>query len=116
MYLKAAREGIAYSRELSRKLYGRDIPYVVLLHDSAFEARMLPRLIQFYRSEGFRFVSLADAERDPTYADQIRPNLPAEPKGLEWKAIDLGISLPGRTDFAPALAAICPGGPSAPLP
>ena len=112
MYLQAAREGIAYSRELSRKLYERDIPYVVLLHDSAFEARMLPRLIELYRSEGFRFVSLPAAERDPAYADQMRPDLPAEPKGLEWKAITRGIELPSRTDFAPALAAICPGGPS----
>jgi peptidoglycan/xylan/chitin deacetylase (PgdA/CDA1 family) len=116
MYLQAAREGIAFSRELSRKLYARDIPYVVLLHDSAFEARMLPRLIELYRSEGFRFVSLPAAERDPAYADQMRPDLPAEPKGLEWKAITRGIELSSRTDFAPALAAICPGGPSAPSP
>jgi len=73
---------------------------------------MLPRLIELYRSEGFRFVSLPAAERDPAYADQMRPDLPAEPKGLEWKAITRGIELPSRTDFAPALAAICPGGPS----
>lgn len=116
MYLQAAREGITYSRDLSRKLYGRDIPYVVLLHDSAFEARMLPRLIQLYRSAGFRFVSLPTAENDPAYADQVNPALAAEPKGLEWKAITRGIALPSRTDFAPALAAICPGGPTASTP
>ena len=116
LYLQAAREGIDYSRELSGKLYGRDIPYVVLLHDSAFEARMLPRLIELYRSAGFRFVSLPDAERDPAYADQVQPAAPAQPKGLEWKAVARGIALPQRTDFAPALAAICPGGPSAPTP
>jgi peptidoglycan/xylan/chitin deacetylase (PgdA/CDA1 family) len=108
MYLQAAREGIAYSRGMSRKLYGRDIPFVLLLHDSAFEARMLSRLIQLYRSEGFRFVSLPDAERDPAYADQLRPDSAAEPKGLEGKAIARGIALLDRTDFAPALAAICP--------
>jgi len=116
MYLQAARDGIAYSRKLSHNLYSRDIPYVLLLHDSAFEARMLPQLISLYRSAGFRFARLADAERDPAYADQQRPDLAAEPKGLEGKAIARGIVLPARTDFAPALTAICPEGPTAPSP
>ena len=116
MYLQAAGEGIAYSRSLSRKLYGRDIPFVLLLHDSAFEARMLPRLIQVYRSAGFRFVTLPDAERDPAYADQLHPDSGAEPKGLEGKAIARGTPVPDRTDFAPALATICAGGPNVPTP
>ena len=107
MYLQAAREGITYSRELSRKLYGRDIPYVVLLHDSAFEARMLPRLIGLYRSVGFRFISLPTAESDPAYADQLRPDSPPEPQGLEGKARARRVALPPRTDFAAALAEIC---------
>lgn len=115
-YLQAAREGIGFARELSSKLYGRDIPYVVLLHESPFEARMLPRLIALYRSVGFRFVGLPDAERDPVYADQINPSLPAEPKGLEGKAIARGIALPSRTDFSARLAAICPGGPTVSTP
>jgi len=115
-YLQAATEGIAFARQLSDKLYGRDIPYVVLLHESPFEARMLPRLIGLYRSAGFRFVSLPDAERDPAYADQVDPKLTAEPKGLEGKAIARGIALPQRSDFSAALAAICPGGPTATTP
>ena len=77
---------------------------------------MLPRLIALYRSVGFRFVGLPDAERDPVYADQINPSLPAEPKGLEGKAIALGIALPSRTDFSARLAAICPGGPTVSTP
>jgi peptidoglycan/xylan/chitin deacetylase (PgdA/CDA1 family) len=116
MYVQAATEGMAFARQLSREVYGRDIPYVVLLHESPFEARMLPRLIALYRSAGFRFVSLPDAERDPAYADQTNPSLPAEPKGLEGKAIARGIALPARTDFSAALAAICPGGPTASIP
>ena len=112
MYVEAASEGIAFARELSRKVYGRDIPYVVLLHESPFEARMLPRLIVLYRSAGFRFVSLKDAERDQAHADQINAAAAAEPKGLEGKAIARGIPLPSRTDFSERLAAICPGGPT----
>lgn len=116
MYLAAASESIPYYRGLSQRLYGRDIPYVVLLHDSAFEARMLPRLIALYRSAGFRFVSLAEAESDPAYADQVRPELPAEPKGLENKATARGMRLPDRKDYSAELAAICSGGPAAPTP
>ena len=116
MYVQAATEGVTFARELSRRVYGRDIPYVVLLHESPFEARMLPRLIAFYRSAGFRFVSLSDAERDPAYADQTNPALPADPKGLEGKAIARGIALPTRTDLSAALAAICPGGPTTSTP
>jgi len=108
MYMRAARDSIGYYRQLSRTAYGRDIPYVLLLHVSAFEARMLPRLLQLYRDEGFRFVSLAEAEADPAYADQIRPQLPAEPKGLEDKA-SRKAPLPQRTDYQPVLQAMCRG-------
>jgi peptidoglycan/xylan/chitin deacetylase (PgdA/CDA1 family) len=112
MYLAAAREAIGHYRALSHQLYGRDIPYVVLLHDSAFEARMLPRLIELYRSAGFRFVDLPEAERDAAYADQVHPRLPAEPQGLEQKAVARGIPLPPRHDFQPELAGLCPAVPS----
>ena len=108
MYLQAAREGITFSRELSHKLYGRDIPYVVLLHDSAFEVQMLPRLINLYRASGFRLVDLPQAENDPAYKDQVDPSLPAEPKNLEDKASARNMPLPKRTDYAPLLAAMCP--------
>lgn len=110
MYLAAAREAIDYYRGLSHEIYGRDIPYVVLLHDSAFEARMLPRLIELYRSAGFRFVSLPDAERDAFYSDQVQPGSQALPKGLENKASERGVPMPQRRDHSAELGAICPGG------
>src|SRR4029079_19670194 len=56
LYPQAARESIGYYRQLSRTLYGRDIPFVLLLHISAFEARMLPRVVKLYRHEGVCFL------------------------------------------------------------
>lgn len=106
-FMDSARETIGFARTLSRKLYGRDVPYVLLLHISAFEGRMLPRLLALYRNEGFRFVTLEQAQSDAAYADQMRPELPAEPRGLEGKAIARNIPLPPRTDYAPMLEAIC---------
>jgi peptidoglycan/xylan/chitin deacetylase (PgdA/CDA1 family) len=116
MYLAAAREAITYYRGLSHQLYGRDIPYVILLHDSAFEARMLPRLIRLYRSSGIRLVSLPEAERDPYYVDQVQPGRAAEPEGLENKAVAKGILLPRRADYSTELNSICPGGPTSTIP
>jgi peptidoglycan/xylan/chitin deacetylase (PgdA/CDA1 family) len=112
MYLAAARENIDWYRGLSHQLYGRDIPYVILLHESAFEARMLPRLIALYRSAGFRFVSLPKAESDPFYADRVKPGLPMQPPGLVQHALAKGILLPPHTDYAARLAAICPAAPT----
>lgn len=106
LFMQSARENIAYHRQLSRTVYGREIPYVLLTHVSAFEARMMPRLLKLFRDEGFRFVTLEQAQADPAYADQNDPRLPAEPQGLEGKARAKG-PLPPRTDYQPILAGIC---------
>ena len=117
LYLSAAREAIGYYRGLSNRLFGRDIPYVILLHESAFEARMLPQLIGLFRSAGFRFVSLPAAERDPYYAYRLHPELPAQPSGLDATAIAQGLKIPPRTDYGTELAAICAGtGPTTTIP
>lgn len=113
LYLAAARDAVGFYRGLSHQLYGRDIGYVTLLHESAFEARMLPKLIALYRSEGFRFVSLPRAESDSFYKDRVTPAEAAAPQGLEGHAMVRGIELPARADYGSKLAAICPAGPSA---
>lgn len=106
-YMHAARESVTFYRALSRELYGRDIPYVLLLHIGGMTARMMPQLLDLYRSEGFRFVSLEQAQRDPYYRADNDPSLPALPHTMEGRAREKGIALPARTDFQPALAAIC---------
>jgi peptidoglycan/xylan/chitin deacetylase (PgdA/CDA1 family) len=106
LYMQAAHESIGYFRQVSHTVYGRDIPYVLLLHVSPFEARMLPHLLELYRQNGFRFVSLHQAEADPVYAEQVQPRLPADPKDMEGKAASVR-PLPSRSDFAPILDSMC---------
>lgn len=106
-YLDAARESISFYRTLSRGVHGRDIPYVLLLHVSAMTARMMPRLLDLYRSAGFRFVSLEEAQSDPAYADQMNPALPPLPQGLEGQASAMKLPIPPRSDRAPMIEALC---------
>src|SRR3546814_16111660 len=72
-YMKAAADTLAWAQMASNKVEGRRIPLVLLMHVGALDARMLPRLLGFYRAQGVRFVSLAAAERDPFYAGAIAP-------------------------------------------
>lgn len=106
-YLKAADESIDYYRSISHTLYGRDISYVLLMHIGALDAEMLPRLLDLYRSKGFEFVSLPEAERDNFYRSSIDLRLPAEPDMLEQVMKARHLELPHREDFAPELESVC---------
>ena len=92
-YLAAAEHSMAMSRGTAQAVYGRDIPYVLLMHVGAFDARMLPRLLELYRAKGFSFVSLEEAERDPFYANDLDLTLPSEPDTLEGAARVKGVSV-----------------------
>ena len=106
-YLKAAAESIDYYRSMSHTLYWRDIPYVLLMHIGAFDAEMLPRLLELYHARGFEFVSLSEAESDAFYRSSIDLSLPAEPDMLEEAMRARHFALPAHTDFAPQLESSC---------
>jgi peptidoglycan/xylan/chitin deacetylase (PgdA/CDA1 family) len=106
-YLETVREGIERSRSLSRALYGRDVPYVLLTHVSPFNARMMPRVLDLYREEGFRFTTLAAAQRDSIYRRQVDPRQPAGPSGLEARANERGLPVPPRADRTAMLNSVC---------
>jgi len=82
-YLDAAGAAIERSRSMAKALYGHDIPYVLLMHIGAFDARMLPRLLALYRDRGFRFVTLEKAEKDPFYKNDLNLSLSPAPDTLE---------------------------------
>jgi peptidoglycan/xylan/chitin deacetylase (PgdA/CDA1 family) len=66
-YLQAAKDDIELDRKLSTQLFGRDIKYVLLMHIGALDSDMLPQLLDQFKKQGFHFVSLKDAEKDPAY-------------------------------------------------
>ena len=106
LYLQSARENLTASRDAARKLYGRDIPYVLLMHVSALSAKMMPQLIRLYRAAGVRFVSLSQAESDPAYAGYANLDLPP-PKSSEQLASEKGVRLTEAPDHSSTLTALC---------
>ena len=73
-YLQTASESFDLDRKLSAMLFGRDIKYVLLMHIGGFDSVMLPELLDLMKKQGFDFVPLPEAEKDPAY--QSDPDAP----------------------------------------
>ena len=80
---------------------------MLLTHVGAFNARMMPRILELYRREGFRFTTLEAAQRDSIYRRDVDPSLPAGPPSLEARARERGLPIPPRTDRRTMLDATC---------
>ncbi len=93
-YLAAAASDAEFRRAMAKALFGHDIPYVLLMHVGAFDARMLPRLIALYQGKGFSFVTLQQAESDPFYKQDVDLSLPAGPHSLEGLMHARGLPFP----------------------
>ena len=106
-YLAAADAAIDSSRAMSKGLYGRDIPYVLLMHVGALDAKMLPRLLKLYRDRGFTFVGLEEAEKDPFYRNDIDLSLAPVPDTLEEAMRARKLPLPAAPHPAVDLNTIC---------
>jgi peptidoglycan-N-acetylglucosamine deacetylase len=59
-YLSTATEYISLGQKMAVQLYGRDIT-------GAFDSVMLPELLDLLMKQGFQFVTLPEAEKDPAY-------------------------------------------------
>ena len=107
-YLAAADEYITRTRERSQLLFGRDIPYILLLHVGAFDAVMMPELIELYKSRGFRFTTLQEAEADPAYATKLdHVAVPGGGTFLEIVATSRGIGTPPDSEIFARVDAAC---------
>jgi hypothetical protein len=64
------------------------------MHIGAFDAEMLPKLLDLYLSRGVKFITLPEAERDPFYRVETNPHLPAAPEDLEAAMLKRKMSVP----------------------
>ncbi|HEU4960978.1 MAG TPA: GDSL-type esterase/lipase family protein [Sphingomonas sp.] len=106
-YLRAAADTLAYAEAASQKVEGRPIPLVLLMHVGALDSVLLPKLLDFYKSQGVRFVSLAEAERDRFYAGDLDPASGTHPATLEAAAAAKGVALPPAPALPAELDTLC---------
>ena len=52
----------------AKEVAGREISHVLLLHMSRINADELELLLQWYKDQGYRFIPIAEALRDPIYS------------------------------------------------
>lgn len=79
-----------YHEGLTRKLFGRDIAHVFLMHANSLNALILPDILERFRRRGYRFVSLTQALQDPAYQTEDRYQGAEGPVWLHHWSLALG--------------------------
>ncbi len=71
-YLQAAGAAIDASRDMARRVFGREVNHVLLLHLGAFTPEILPDLLTLLDARGFDVVTLEEAQVDPLFQSDPR--------------------------------------------
>jgi peptidoglycan/xylan/chitin deacetylase (PgdA/CDA1 family) len=80
-YLEYMDTVFGYFERITQELFGRDIPQVLLLHDSELNTQSLDALLTRIEKRGYKFVSLDEALADPAYATEDKY---FGPEGISW--------------------------------
>jgi peptidoglycan/xylan/chitin deacetylase (PgdA/CDA1 family) len=100
-FLDHTRRQIAYYADLNQQVLGYEPPAIHLLHVNALNAATLDAQLNLFREAGYRFVSLAEAQSDPAYAEPPETATRFGPMwGYRW-ARDRGITVDGRLEQEP---------------
>ena len=67
-YISYSGTEIDFYAALNRRVLGYEPPEVMLLHDSLLNADAVDDVLALFRSRGYRFVSLTEAQQDPAYS------------------------------------------------
>ncbi|EGD60833.1 hypothetical protein Y88_1721 [Novosphingobium nitrogenifigens DSM 19370] len=81
VYLAYTERTIGWYRKGARVLFGRDISYVMLLHDTRLNADSLDGLAAIFKRQNMKPVALDKAMRDPAYKT---PDGYQGKDGIEW--------------------------------
>ena len=108
-YLHHVDSAFAFSERLSRAMFDREIPLVLLLHANEINADYLGTVLERLRARGYRLVSLEQALTDTVYrsADSY-----IGPSGVSWLirwALTRGIQVPNEPREEPYIAELASG-------
>jgi peptidoglycan/xylan/chitin deacetylase (PgdA/CDA1 family) len=80
-YLDYMDRVFAYYEDQSRKLFGREIKQVLLIHSNTLNAEYFGDLAQMLKKRGYTFISLSEALEDEAYSS---PDRYTGPGGITW--------------------------------
>jgi peptidoglycan/xylan/chitin deacetylase (PgdA/CDA1 family) len=80
-YVQHMSHAAAHFSALAQRKLGRDIKHVLLLHVNALNADHAGAMLDRLASDGWRFVTLDEAQSDPVYA---LPDTWVSPNGPSW--------------------------------
>jgi peptidoglycan/xylan/chitin deacetylase (PgdA/CDA1 family) len=97
-YLEYTRKEIEYYNQLTRHVFGHEIPQVMLLHANRLNADLLEQVLQIFERLDYKFASLQEAQADPAYRTPDTFLSSAGPMwGYRW-AKELHVKVDGRTE------------------
>ena len=70
-YFVYMEQNILYFETLTKKVFGRNINQILLLHNNQLNADCIDDLIKLFKSHDYKFTSLYDALNDPVYQAPI---------------------------------------------
>ena len=80
-YVPHVERMLEYCEGLSRQLFGRPVPQILLLHANVINAERFAALARMLERRGYAFVTLERALEDTAYA---APDDYARPEGIAW--------------------------------
>ncbi len=113
-YLDHTDAAFTYFEKLSREMFGREIPQVLLVHANDLNADCLDELLRRLEQRGYRFISLDQALQDPAYKT---PDEYVGPYGISWMhrwkiALGMKLSYEDEPDPPPWVLRMYTGKPS----
>ncbi|MGH9685231.1 MAG: polysaccharide deacetylase family protein [Candidatus Acidiferrales bacterium] len=84
-----------YAESTSRTVFGREIPQVLLIHDNELNTECLDALLTKLEKRGYKFIPLAQALADPSYAT---PDNYIGADGISW-ILRWSLALGKHVDF-----------------
>ena len=100
-YLEFTAAEIDYYSGLHQQIFKQEIPHVMLLHLNRLNADVIKDLLDLFKSRGYRFVALGEAQSHPAYRTPVRlPSKYGPMWGYRW-AQELGVKIDGRLEPQP---------------
>jgi peptidoglycan-N-acetylglucosamine deacetylase len=81
-YVAQTDVALDYYEKMDRSLFGRDVPFVMLMHSNRVNGMLLDQVLARFETRGYKFITVEEALKDPAYQT---PDNYAGPFGSPWQ-------------------------------